>query len=118
MRKWQWYCTEYQGPRHVCGCPVRTLPPPLPETFPFEITEANIPKMEKWLFNHFLSSSFNICEQQPLPLMESSPPVKLLIEEGANPVAITKASPIPINWLPKIKAELDRDVFRFHSPST
>ena len=42
--------------------------------------------------------------------MDKSPPVQLLIEEGVTPVAITKASPIPINWLSKIKAELDKDV--------
>ena len=42
--------------------------------------------------------------------MDSAPPVKLLIEDNSTPVAVTKATPIPINWLPTIKAELDKDV--------
>ena len=108
--KMQKYCMYYEGPRHTCGCPVRTLPVPVPDTLPFPATEANIPAFEKWIFERYVSSAFNIGEQQPLPMMDSSPPVKLLIEEDSEPKAITKASPIPINWLPTIKAELDKDV--------
>ena len=109
MRK---YCTKYkyEGPRYHCGCPVRQLPPEVPSSLPFEPTEENIVKMEEWIFKQYLSSSFNVCEQQPLPMISSSPPVKLIVEENAVPVACTKASSIPINWLEKIKEELDKDV--------
>ena len=89
---------------------MRELPPPVPSSLPYEPKEENLAKLEDWIFARYLSSSFNICEQQPLPLMDTSPPVKLIVEEGSEPVACTKASPIPINWLDKIKEELDKDV--------
>ena len=108
-KKMQQYCIDYKGPRNTCGCPIRSLPPIITE-LPFQPNESNIKEMEKWIFDQFISSSFNICEQQKLPMMDSAPPVKLLIEDNSTPVAVTKATPIPINWLPTIKAELNKDV--------
>ena len=42
--------------------------------------------------------------------MDTSPPVKLHVDESIKPVAVSKPAPIPLHWLSVIKAELDKDV--------
>lgn len=42
--------------------------------------------------------------------MMSGPPMRLLINEDATPVAIHSPSDIPIHWRDAVKAGLERDV--------
>ena len=50
-----------------------------------------------------------VCEHQPLPSM-TGPPMKLMIEPDAKPVAYHTPIPVPIHWQDEVKAGLDRDV--------
>ena len=93
----------------TCNCPRRILPPQKPNALPFPATESNREKLREWLVKYYSSSTFNTCEHQPLPLMES-PPLRLMIDPNAQPVAHHKAIPVPVHWQDKVKAGLDRDV--------
>ena len=91
-----------------CGCPTRQKPPPLPQP-PVAITEDNRVQLEKFLLGYYASSTFNVCPHQPLPMM-SGPPMKLMVDPNAIPVAHHKAIPVPIHFKDKVKEDLDRDV--------
>ena len=91
-----------------CQCPKRELPPPLPTTLPYPATEENLDKLQTWLLNYYKSSTFNVCEHQTLPMM-SGPPLRLLIDPKATPVARHKPIPIPIHWQEDVYDGLDRD---------
>ena len=56
-----------------CSCPKCQLPPPKPDTIPFPPTEENREKLQAWLIGYYCSSTFNMCKQQPLPVMEGPP---------------------------------------------
>ena len=45
-----------------------------------------------------------------MSLMEGSPPLTLHINPEVTPVAVTKASPVPIHWVDKVRADLERDI--------
>lgn len=92
-----------------CGCPRRNLPPPLPTELPFLATEENRGKLKNFLLEYYGSSTFNTCEHQPLTLM-AGPPMKLMIDPKAEPVAHHSPIPVPIHWQDTVKADLDRDV--------
>ena len=92
-----------------CNCPKRQLPPPKPDHIPFAPTEENREKLQEWLLNYYRSSTFNMCEHQPLPMMEG-PPMHLMIDPEATPVAHHKPLPVPLHWRDDIKAGLDQDV--------
>ena len=83
-----------------------TSDPHLP---PFPATEANREKLQQYLLDHYASSMFNTCEHQALPLMDS-PPMRLMIDPNATPVAHHSPIPVPLHWQDAIKASLDRDV--------
>ena len=91
-----------------CQCPPREQPPPPPTSLPFQPTEENIDKLQNWLLNHYKSSTFNTCEHQPLPMMHG-PPLSLMIDPAAKPVAKHKPIPIPIHWQEDVFAGLDQD---------
>ena len=55
-----------------CGCPERTVPPPVP-SLPFPATESNLQQLEDFILDYFKSSTFNICPHQPLPFMSGPP---------------------------------------------
>ena len=110
--------THYEGDTFLCGCPIRTLPPPIPETLPFNLETANPRLIEEWILKHFASSAFNCCEHQALPLMDKSPPLKFHVEDNAKPHAVFKPSPIPINYMGTIKSEIDRCQTRCYCSST
>jgi hypothetical protein len=93
----------------TCECPRRKLPSGLPTTLPFPPTEENVPKLTQYLLDYYSSSTFNVCEHQPLPLMEG-PPMKLMVEEDATPVAHHTPVPVPLHWREQVKADIDRDV--------
>ena len=92
-----------------CGCPKRTMPPSQLDNPPFEISESNQSKLEEYILKQFESSTFNTCTHQPLPEMHG-PPMKLMIDQNAKPVAIHKATPVPIHFQEEVKEGLDRDV--------
>ena len=92
-----------------CNCPPRQNPPPIPTTLPFPATEENREKLEKWLLDYYKSSTFNVCQHQNLPMM-SGPPMRLLVDEEAKPVAHHTPIPVPVHWQDQVKAGLDQDV--------
>lgn len=93
-----------------CTCPKRTLPPPLPTELPHPATKDNHRvKLQNFLLDYYGTSTFNTCEHQPLPLMVG-PPLKLMIDSDADPVAFHTPIPVPIHWQREVKADLDRDV--------
>ena len=49
------------------------------------------------------------CPHQRLPLMEA-PPMRLMVDHSAQPVAHHKAIPVPLHWCDDVKAGLDSDV--------
>ena len=91
-----------------CGCPLRTDPPPIPK-IPFPATEGNRSRLEKFILGYWASSTFNICPHQPSPYM-SGPPMKLMIDPNAIPVANFKTIPVAIHYLDDVKDGLDMDV--------
>ena len=92
-----------------CDCPKRSMPPPLPTTIPFPATEVNAEKLKQWLLKYYAASTFNVCPHSQLPLM-TGPPLALMIDPKATPVAIHSPIPVPLHWQDKVKAGLDRDV--------
>ena len=102
-------CTKQQTYGQAqCGCPKRTDPPPLPK-LPFPATEQNRERLENFILNYWSSSTFNICPHQPPPYM-SGPPMKLMIDPNAKPVANFRTIPVPIHYEKDVKADLDMDV--------
>ena len=97
------------SPQQECQCPKRTKPPPIPTSLPYPATEANREKLQQYLLDYYGSSTFNICEHQTLPLMES-PPLRLMIDPHATPTAHHSPIPVPLHWQDDVKAGLDRDV--------
>ena len=96
-------------PIQECTCPKRTKPPPIPSTIPYPATEENREKLKQHLLDHYGSSTFNICEHQPLPMMEG-PPMRLMIDPQATPTAHHSPIPVPLHWQDDVRAGLDRDV--------
>ena len=92
-----------------CGCPKRQMPPVKPTVLPYPATEENRERIQQWLLDYYSSSTFNTCEHQPLPMMEG-PPMRLMVNADANPVAWHTPIPVPLHWQETVKAGLDRDV--------
>ena len=101
--------TSYDSQTQNCGCPRRQSPPPPPTSLPFPATEENRERLEKWLLDYYSSSSFNVCEHQPLPKM-SGPPMRLMVDPDAHPVAHHTPIPVPVHWQEAVKDGLDQDV--------
>ncbi|XP_063956770.1 uncharacterized protein LOC135154494 [Lytechinus pictus] len=95
--------------RAACPCPRRQLPPPPPTKLPFPATDANREKLQQYLLDYYQSSTFNTCEHQPLPLMDS-PPIKLMVDPDAEPIAHHTPVPVPLHWRDAVKADLEHDV--------
>ena len=91
-----------------CGCLKRTLPPPITKP-PYPLNDENREKIEKFLVNHYRSSTFNMCTHQELPKMKG-PPMHIMINSAAKPVAIQKAIPVPLHYEEQVKLDLQRDV--------
>jgi hypothetical protein len=97
------------GTNIECKCPRRTLPPPIPSKLPYPATEENRGKLEEYLRDLYKARTFNTCEHQPLPLMEG-PPMQLMVDPDATPVAHHTPVPVPLHWQDAVKAGLDQDV--------
>ena len=52
---------------------------------PCSATEDNLPNLKQYLLDRYASSTFNICEHQPLPLIKTSPPLELFVDPAAAP---------------------------------
>ena len=93
-----------------CHCPTTSLPPPTPITTPittpFPADEANVENLKQWLLNHYAA---NTCPHCPLPLM-TGPPIALMVNPKATPMAIYSPIPVPLHWQDAVKAGLDGDV--------
>ena len=72
-------------------------------------TEDNVEALKEWLLDYYGSTTFNVCEHQPLPLMKCEP-LKLHVDPNAVPVAIHKPALVPIHWQDRVYADLERDV--------
>ena len=92
-----------------CKCPDRQLPPALPTELPYPPTERNRGKLQQWLVDYYSASTFNVCEHQPLPMM-SGPPMRLMVDPNAKPVAFHTPIPVPVHAQDEVKAGLDQDV--------
>ena len=100
-------CEEY-----TCSCPRRQQePPPMPTSLPNGLspTEDNVEALKEWLLDYYGSTTFNVCEHQPLPLMKCEP-LKLHVDPNAVLVAIHKPALVPIHWQDRVYADLERDV--------
>ena len=91
-----------------CNCPKREGAPPIPQ-IPFPANPENRSKIEKFLLDYYKSSAFNVCEHQKLPLM-TGPPMSLMINPDAKPVAYHSPIPVPIHWQEEVKRGIDSDV--------
>ena len=101
--------TDTSPPQQECQCPKQTKPPPIATSLPYPATEANRQKLQQYLLDYYSSSTFNICEHQTLPLMES-PPMRVMTDPHANPTTHHSPIPVPLHWQDDVKAGLDRDV--------
>ena len=101
---------DYLGPNTACACPVLELPPYSPTTLPFKLIPEIQQQIQDWLLLHLESSALNVWETQKLPQINSSPPLKMLVDPKTKPVGVHRASSVPVHWMAKVKAELDRDL--------
>ncbi|CAB4033724.1 Transposon Ty3-I Gag-Pol poly [Paramuricea clavata] len=92
-----------------CNCPLRQKPPPRPTQPPFPANNANRAHLQQWLLDYYAASTFNTCEHQPLALMHG-PPMRLMGNPDATPVAHHTPIPVPLHWQEDVKAGLERDV--------
>ena len=92
-------------PAAPCGCPQRSTPPPLPHP-PVALTDNNRVQLQNFLLDYYASSTFNVCPHQTLPHM-SGPPMKLMVDPNATPVAHHKAFPVPLHFKKRVKEDLD-----------
>ena len=79
-------------PGSSCNCPRRVKEiPSMPQELPDGLTgrEEDVPALKEWLLQYYGSTAFNVCEHQPLPLMNCEP-LKLYLNENAKPVAVHK----------------------------
>ena len=93
----------------TCSCPKRELPPPPPDTLPFPLDGDVCSKLKDYLLDYYKTSTFNVCNHQPLPMM-SGPPLRLLVDPDAKPVAHHTPVPVPLHWQQEVKDALDQDV--------
>ena len=99
-------------PIHTCHCPKRSQnPPPLPKEFPPGLTpsDEDVPRIKEWLLDYYAGTTFNVCEHQPLPMMNCQP-LELHVDPNAKPVAVHKPALVPIHWQEKVFQDLERDV--------
>lgn len=101
-------CAAGMHKEEECDCPRRQLPPPPPE-LPCPATEENREKIEKFLLEYYKSSTFNVCNKQPLKLLEG-PPLSLHVNPDAKPKAYHSPIPVPLHWQEEVKDALDQDV--------
>ena len=93
-----------------CKCSKRQLPPQPPTSCPYDFIDENIDKIQDWIIDYYSSSTFNQCNEQPLPLINTSLPLSLFIDKEAKPVACHRAVPVPLHYEEQVKKDLEKDV--------
>ena len=93
-----------------CSCPKRQLPPSAPALMPCSPSEENLPQLRQYLLDRYAASTFNVCEHQPLPLLQGSPPLELHIDPAARPTAVHTPGVVPLHWQQAVLDGLNRDV--------
>ena len=68
------------------------------------------PSWRHGFLDHYAASTFNNCKHQPLPMMQGAAPMRLLLKEDAQPVAIHKPATIPAHWQEQVRSEIERDI--------
>ena len=66
-------------------------------------------KLQQWLLDYYRTRTFNTCEHQPLPWIESVP-MRLMVDPSADPVAHHTPILVPLHWREDVKAGLEQDV--------
>lgn len=97
------------GENDQCTCPTRESPPAAPTVLPYPATDENRENLKNYLLNQYRSSTFNTCQHQPLPHM-AGPPMRLMVDPNATPVAHHTPVPVPLHWQDEVKKGLDQDV--------
>ena len=92
---------------HRSGCPQRQKPPPVPNKLPYAAHGENRSKLQKYLLDYYLSSTFNTCEHQLLPMMQALPLRPMV--DLTPPQWPTTPQP-HVHWQEEVKAGLDRGV--------
>ena len=85
------------GVRAGCGCYARSEVPKLPVSMPWPPTESNVDALEQWIRDYYATTGFNMCEHQALQAM-TGPPLKIRVEEGAEPRVVHQPIPLPQHW--------------------
>ena len=95
--------------RAKCGCPLRTLPPKMPEQLPFTCCPENNEKMKQFLGEYYASSTFNTCPHQVLDGI-TGPDLQFHVSPSASfNIAHTPAM-VPLHDMEEVKRQLDADV--------
>ena len=89
-----------------CGCPIRRLPPGLPEKLPFQPCPENIGRMEEWILDRYKDSTLNQCTHQALRGI-TGPELKLHVDETRNPKPAHLPAVIPLHFQEAVKQQLD-----------
>ena len=63
-----------------------------------------------FIVDRYFESAFNMCEQQPLPLMKDSPPSHLFMDPKEQPVDVHSPAAVSLHWETSVKAGLERDI--------
>ena len=79
-----------------CGCPIRKLPPGLPDTLPFQPRPENIERMKAWLLHRYRYSTLNQCSHQLLQGI-TGPELSLHVDESVPHKPVHTPSVIPIH---------------------
>ena len=81
------FTSGYQSSAANCRCPNCELSPYLSPELPFHLVLGNRQLIQDWLLLHFNAIAFKTCKTQKLRLIESSSPLKILVDETVKPVA-------------------------------
>ena len=77
-----------------CRCLIREKPPDHLTALQFEATKENIPKFKEWIVEYYRSLAFNQCTHQGVLLVESSPPLNLMVDPTVVPTAVHKPAQV------------------------
>ena len=70
----------------------------------------NPPILRQYIIDRYSASAFNTCEQQPLPLMQESPPLRLFLNPDVQPIAVHSPAAVPLHLDAPVRAGLERDL--------
>ena len=65
--------------------------------------------LKQFLVDTFRSSTFNMCQHQPMPLFHG-PPLEFKVDPTVRPFQCHTPASVPAHWEKKVKQDLDRDV--------